>query len=289
MNGRRLILGCGYLGSRVARLWREAGQQVLVLTRSEQRAAALAEQGLLPLVGDITQPAWLPDLPAVDCVLYAVGFDRRAGRTRHEVYVEGLAAALDRLPNQTGKLIYISSTSVYGDLDGQTVDETTVPAPTTEGGQACWAAEQLLAAHPQLGPRSLVLRLSGIYGPGRLPRRDTLLAGEPIPAAADGLLNLIHVDDAARAVLAAEQHGQPGRVYLVSDGNPLPRREYYGAVARHYGAPEPVLIDPNETDGKQERGRSNRFVSNQRLRSELQFELQYPTFAEGLAGIELET
>ena len=94
-------------------------------------------------------------------------------------------------------LLYISSTGVYGDADGEWVDETTPCRPAREGGKACLAAEQVLAEHP-LGKRSVVLRPAGIYGPDRIIRAEALRRGEPIDAPADGYLNLIHVDDLDR-------------------------------------------------------------------------------------------
>ena len=109
---------------------------------------------------------------------------------------------LAALPSDTGRFIYISTTGVYGTAGGEWVDEETPPDPQRDGGRASLAAEQVLAAHP-LGARSIILRLAGIYGPGRVPFLDKLRAGEPIPAPSAGYLNLIHVDDAAAVVVAA--------------------------------------------------------------------------------------
>ena len=87
----------------------------------------------------------------------------------------------------------------------------------------------------------IVLRLAGIYGPGRLPRRAELASGEPLPIAAGEHVNLIHVEDAAAAVLAAEAHAQPPRTYIISDGHPVERREYLAELARQFGLPPPVV------------------------------------------------
>ena len=96
------------------------------------------------------------------------------------VYVDGLQAALDALPTATGRIIYISSTGVYGQTSGEWVDEESECRPTREGGRVCLAAEGVLAS-PDLGQRAVVLRLAGIYGPGRIPRRTELPAKIPPP------------------------------------------------------------------------------------------------------------
>jgi nucleoside-diphosphate-sugar epimerase len=101
-------------------------------------------------------------------------------------------------------VIYISSVGVYGPSDGDWVDESTPCEPHREGGKASLAAEQVLAGHA-LGRRGLILRLAGIYGPGRIPLAEKIRKGEPLPVSPEGYLNLIHVDDAARVVLAAEE------------------------------------------------------------------------------------
>ena len=147
---------------------------------------------------------------------------------------------LAALPSATGRFIYISTTGVYGDAGGDWIDEETPPDPQRDGGRASLAAEQVLAEHP-LGKNSVILRLAGIYGPGRIPFRSLLRAGEPIPAASEGFLNLIHVVDAAAVVLAAadarlECSDDRPRVFCVSDGQPVERGEYYREVARQIGA-----------------------------------------------------
>ena len=147
----------------------------------------------------------------------------------------------------------------------------------------CLAAEQELAAHT-LGTSSIVLRLAGIYGPGRLPRREEILAGTPIRALPDGFLNLIHVDDAAFAVLAAETAGQPARTYLVSDGHPVKRSDYHAELSRLLSAPPPVFDRPDDLDERQERSAGSKRISNARMLAELNVPLGYPSYREGLAA-----
>ena len=94
----KLIFGCGYLGRRVARRWRDAGHEVFVVTRSAERAKEFSHSGYRPIVADVLRPASLMNLPLVETILYAVGHDRAAGHSIRDVFVGGLQAVLDALP-----------------------------------------------------------------------------------------------------------------------------------------------------------------------------------------------
>jgi nucleoside-diphosphate-sugar epimerase len=280
----KLVVGCGYLGSRVAALWRAQNQPVTVVTRSAERASGLQADGYAPLVADVTDPpslVKLRQLGPIESVLYAVGFDRAAGKTLHEVYAEGLRTLLDALPVTVERILYISTTGVYSQNDGDWIDENSVCRPTREAGRVCLEAESLLTQHA-FGPRAIILRLAGIYGPGRIPRRNELLSGQPVAAAADAWLNLIHVDDAARIVLAVEKQVRPPHVYLVSDGHPVRRRHYYEHAARLLNAPPPVFCEPEPQELANRRGGTDKRVNIARLTSEVRFDFQYPSFGEGL-------
>ena len=278
----KLIVGCGYLGRRVARRWMAAGHAVTGLVRSPAGAESLAREAVLPLVADVTQPHTLRDLPAADTLLYAVGYDPAGGASRSAVYVDGLLAVLDAASSQVRRVILISSTGVYAEQGGGWVDEASPCRPLRESGRALLAAEQALAAH-RLGDRGIVLRLAGIYGPGRLPRRAELVSGESLAIATSEHVNLIHVEDAAAAVLAAEAYAQPPRTYVISDGHPVERREYFVELARQFGLPPPSFRDPLQGEPTKRRGGDKR-VSNARMLAELHVTLAYPTYREGLAA-----
>jgi len=281
---RKLIVGCGYLGSRAAGRWLRAGHEVFATTRSEARAEGLRERDIRPVMADVTRPETLADLPAVDTVLYAVGFEPNSGLTRRQVYVEGLTAVLDALAPSTRRVIFISSTGVYGDADGDWVDEDSPCEPVSEGGRAFLAAERLLADHP-LGERSVVLRMAGIYGPDRVPKVRDIAAGKPVAVAKSGRLNLIHVDDAAAVVVAAEGRAQPPRTYLISAGHPVERRAFYTYLADLLGCPRPEFVEPSAEQTTDGRGRGDKRVRNQRMLEELGFQLGFADYRKGLAGI----
>lgn len=283
----KLIFGCGYLGERVAQRWLDAGQPVAVVTRCPARSAELMQHGIRAFVADILQPATLRNLPAADTVLFSVGFDKTADQSIGAVYGNGIRNVLTALPPGVTRFIYISTTGVYGSAGGGWVDEQTPPDPQRDGGRASLAAERALAAHP-FGARAVVLRMGGLYGPGRVPFIDKLRAGEPIPAPANGYLNLIHVDDAAATVVAAERCALPGNgphVFCVTDGHAVERREYYAEVARLLGAPPPQFVEPDADSPRAARAASNRRVRNERMLAELPVTLTYSDYRMGLAAI----
>ncbi|MFN4258591.1 MAG: SDR family oxidoreductase [Gemmataceae bacterium] len=273
-----LIIGCGYLGRRVAARWLAQGGQVYAVTRHLHRAEELRQQGITPLVGDVLTPTSLAALPAVDVVLYSVGFDRQAGPSMRDVYVTGLGNVLHALPRPQ-QLVYISSTGVYGQCQGEDVTEGAATEPIEESGQIVLEAENRLR---QQLPEAVILRFSGIYGPGRLIRSQALLAGEPILGDADKWLNLIHVEDGVTAVLAAVAHAPPGRIYNISDDAPTRRRDFYTYLAPLLNAPPPRFEPLPASAPLPSHERTNRRILNQRMHEELGVTLRYPSYRDGL-------
>ena len=267
---RRLVVGCGFLGLRIARFWHDAGDEVYATTRG-QRIDTLAHAGLRPLTLDVTRDPVAGALPAADTVVFAVG---RSGASMPDIHVKGLRAVLDALPASTGRVIYASSTGVYAQDTGEWVDEESVCEPARQGGRACLSGERLLFAHAR-GHDAVVLRLAGLYGDGRVPRKADVGAGRPIAGSSKAYLNLIHVEDAARAVtMAAHPEQVSGRTYNVSDGHPSTRGDYAALVAASLGV-APVTFEGGSGLGKR--------VRNGRAVHELGLRLTYPSCREGLA------
>ena len=278
----KLVIGCGYLGQRVARRWQQAGARVFVTTRSQTRADAFASDGFLPLQMDVTRPDTWPVLPRVTQVCYCVGYDSRAAESRQAVYVDGLRNVLDALPEVSDRIIYVSSTGVYAQADDVWVDEQSPCDPRREGGVVCRAAEDVLRQHPW-GRRSVILRMAGLYGPGRIPYLDKIRRGEPLPVAAEGYLNLVHVDDAASVVLAAAATSRLPDLFVVADGSPVRRAEYYGEIARQLG--KQVAFAAADPDSPQAaRAASSKRICVEKLRRRLSIPWQYPSYREGLAA-----
>lgn len=280
----RLVFGCGYLGGRVALAWRAKGLEVAAVTRSSKRAEEFSRAGIRPIVADVARPETLLNLPAAETVLYSVGYDPRAGLPRRAVTVDGLLNVLEALDRRSGRLIYTSSTGVMGDHRGDWVDESAECRPIREAGRFGLEAERLLCGH-RLGSRAIIMRLAGLYGLGRIPKLADVAAGRPVGAPEDAFLNLIHVDDAAIAILAAESKAVPPRTYLVSDGSPTRHREFYREIARCLGAAPPEFTAPAPGSRAAAAVLGNKRVSNRRMLEELGVELRFPSFREGLAAI----
>lgn len=265
----RLVVGCGYLGMRVAARWLATGDHVVAVTRRRERADELARLGLEPLVADVTDPDFpAAGLPDAATVFWGVGFDRSSGTTHRDVHVLGLTRLLAALPGSP-RVILSSSTGVWGDEDGRVVNEDTPAHPTREAGQVLLEAESILRAHPK-GP-GVALRFAGLYGPGRLPRIADLRAGTPIAADPESWLNLIHVDDAAEVVRVVAAAAAPGLLYVVSDGRPVRRRDWYGTLATLTGSPAPRF----DAVAPRARGADKR-VDPARLFADLPIRLAHP-------------
>ncbi|MHC5539851.1 NAD-dependent epimerase/dehydratase family protein, partial [Singulisphaera rosea] len=173
-----LIVGCGYLGRVVGRRLIDRGDRVFGTTRTAEKAKGLALDGIEPVVAEVLDPNTLGGFPEAGRVLYCVGFDRRSGASMRSVYLDGLANALSVLDLKKTLFVYVSSTGVYGQDDGSWVDEDSETRPTHESGRVCLEAEQLVRARIiERGGAAVILRLSGLYGPGRIIGRAGLERG----------------------------------------------------------------------------------------------------------------
>lgn len=274
-----LVIGCGYVGARYAQQAIDRGWTVTALTRSSERAAAWQQAGLHTVVGDVLDPDSLKALPEADLCLYAVGFDRHSSASKRDVYVQGLHNVLREISLRVPRLIYVSSTSVYGESSGGWVNEETECLPATDSGKICLAAEEIVSQfYPSRSNmhQSTILRLSGIYGPQRLiGRQEQLRHQQPIAGHPQAWLNLIHVADILQALFKLSEAPPPSARYLLSDERPNPRIEFYSELARHLNAPPPVMPDPPSQDlGKR--------CDSSRIRIELNLTLLHPTIQSGI-------
>ncbi|MCM2374782.1 NAD-dependent epimerase/dehydratase family protein [Aporhodopirellula aestuarii] len=302
-----LIIGCGYLGTRVGWQARAAGWSVAATSRTQ--LAKIANQEFHPVRFDWNDSR---DLQAilevierrkVDRVLVSVSYDRTSSVDRFVSQVDGLSRLLRSfcsLPQRLGcpvpDVCYISTTGVYHQIGGVWVDERSPTHPTRDGGRAHLQAEAKMRARLGHSPWT-ILRLSGIYGPGRVPRAADVRAGRPIASPPDGHLNLIHVDDAAAAVIAAfsrtppnpflSEYSQPRRerLYVVSDDRPVVRRRFYEEIARQTRSKPPEFIDPAADSGVRFRSETDKRIWNRQFKRDLLPTLRYPSFVEGLRDI----
>ncbi len=281
-----LVAGCGDIGRRVAAQWLSRGAQVHGLVRSDDSLAALREAGIAPLQGDLDCPVSLPRLPACELLYYFAPPPRQGG---DDPRVVALQHALEGGTGLPRRVIYLSTTGVYGDHQGNWVDEQTPPRPVAERAQRRLAAEQQWLDWGRThGVDVMVMRVGGIYGPGRLPRKR-LERGEPILRIAEsGYSNRIHVDDLVSVAMAIAEHGVPGHAYNAVDDAPGTMSEYFIAVADHLQLPRPPQITLAEAHTTLSPAMlsyltESRRISNRRLHDELGLQLKYPTLAHGLS------
>jgi nucleoside-diphosphate-sugar epimerase len=269
---RVLIAGCGYVGSEAgARLVRR-GHRVWGLRRS----AAPMPEGIEPIEADLLGPELASRLPKVDGVIYAVSSDSRDPEAYEAAYVTALEKLLLALPTRPRRLLYVSSTAVYGDSGGDWVDETTPPDPQDFRGHILLRGETLARAGAQEG---VVVRLGGIYGPGRTRLIERVRAGEArCPGGGPLWSNRIHRDDAAAMLVHLLEHLAPAPVYLGVDDEPAPICEIYRWVAELLGASAP------ETDPELSRDRTNKRCSSARIRT-AGFKPTFPSYREGYRAL----
>lgn len=262
---RILIAGCGYVGSELARHLARDGHQVWGLRRSPGELPA----GVVPLAGDVTDPTTL-DLPDdVEALVYAVSPGRRDEAAYRAAYATGLRNVLAALGAPPDRLVFVSSTAVYGQTDGSVVDEDSPTEPSSFSGRILLEAEAVAR-----DADGTVLRPAGIYGPGRTRLVDQVRAGEATYPPDDIHTNRIHRDDCAGAIAHLLTLDDPAPVYLGVDDEPALRREVLAWLAERLGAPA-----PREAPGRPTRGGDKR-CSNARLRAS-GYRFAFPTYRDG--------
>lgn len=279
-----LVVGCGYVGLELARQWRNArlesdgSAKFFALTRDSDRSESLRSSGVEPIVGHWLDSNQCVDLPPVDSVLISVPHreDRDLAQQSHVI---GLKNLLGWLPRPPRRLIYLSTTGVYGDAHDE-VDERTPVQPTRIGPQIAVAAEEWLQSN--LSPPQLtIVRLAGIYGPGRIPLAAKLKSGEPLQVPQSGYLNLVHVSDIATMLLRMFEAQLELPLYVFSDGNPVERMTFYRELANLCGASKPRFADPDPAASRSQRAGAKR-VNPTALVQALKLTLRFPTYREGL-------
>jgi nucleoside-diphosphate-sugar epimerase len=277
---RVLIAGCGYVGSALAGRLLDRGDTVWGLKRRPRDLPT----GVTPIEADLAVARSLSDLPAdLDYVVYAASPSGVDDAHYRAAYVEGLARlleALDRDGQSPVRVFLLSSTSVYEQSRGDWVDEESETAPRHFSGQRLLEAEGVLRDGPFA---ATVLRLGGIYGPGRTRLLESVRQGRArYRKGAPRYTNRIHRDDVAAAIVHLMASDVTGRLYLGVDDEPAEQAVVMRWLAGVLGAPEPR---PEEKIGARDRSsRSNKRCRNTRLR-ESGYTFQYPTFREGYGAV----
>lgn len=281
---RVLIVGPGYVGLALGKELAQRRHEVFGLRRSADSLGELQAAGLHPLVGDITRPETLLDLPSqFDWVVNCASSSYGGAEDYRRVYLQGAWNLLSRLEQTPpAKFVYTSSTGVYGQNDGSLVDETAPTEPLNETSRVLAETERVyLAAARERHFPAVVLRVAGIYGPGRGWWLKQFLASEArLEGEGRRTLNMIHRDDVAGCIIAALERGRPGEIYNAVDDEPVAQRDFLAWLAAKLNRPLPPST-PEEAVAARKRGVTNKRITNRKLKAELGYAFRYPTFREG--------
>lgn len=283
-----LIVGCGDIALRVAPLLRSR-YRLFGLVRNTEHCTMLRAAGIIPVSGDLDQRQHLTRLAGLARIILHFAPPPNTGA--NDPRTRNLLAALSRgtLPE---RLIYISTSGVYGDCGGALVSETHALNPQSARALRRVDAEQRIRDWARRNRiNTNILRVPGIYGADRLPLEQLRAATPAIVTEQDSCTNHIHADDLARIVVAALRYAKPNRVYHTSDDSELKMGDYFDAVADTFNLPRPPRLPRAEV----ERAVSpmlwsfineSRRLANARMKKELKLKLNYPTLADSLCRMQ---
>ncbi len=280
-----LIIGCGDIGQRVARIWKNQAKSVFGVARTEESLSTLRQQHIHVLSADLDNPDSLSNLTSKHSLLYYFAPPPTQGT--EDTRMANFLASMDKdyLP---AHLIYISTSGVYGNQQGQLINEQTPANPQVDRAKRRYHAEQQLQQWSKDHAVALtILRVGGIYGPNRLPLQRLK---DQVPMLHENLApqtNRIHADDLAQVCVAAAAKNAEGEIYNVSDGTNSNMTEYFNTIADACGLPRPPLVDWDEAEKTISKGmlsylKESRRMDNSKMINELKITLKYPTLKDGL-------
>jgi nucleoside-diphosphate-sugar epimerase len=285
---RVLIVGCGYVGSALGADLVRRGHEVFGLSRTMKNENELRKAGVQAVGADITKlDSLLSITGSWDWIVNCVSSSRGSLEDYRTVYLEGTRNLLQWLSKSSPrKFVYTSTTSVYAQTDASVVTESSETKPESETGRILLETERLLrAATAEQRFPAIILRVSGIYGPGRGYWLKQFINDEAtMDKAGERVLNMVHRDDVVGAIMAALEKGEIAEVYNVSDGEPVTQRTLFEWLSQKLDKPLPPAA---EDDGVSRRKRelTSKRVSNRRLKMDLGYQLKYPTFREGFGAL----
>jgi len=286
-----MIFGCGYVGTALAEALTTLGLRVGALTRNAERAAALRKSGLAEVVqADLDGTDWQRKLSGrYDAVVNCVSSAGGGIDGYRKSYVEGQKRIIEWAETQKLRsYIYTSSTSVYPQDGGVEVDEGADTSEAGSAGQVLLESERLIESNADRFDSWAVLRLAGIYGPGRHFLLNQLKDGDGvIPGRGDYHMNMIHRDDIVTAMLATLRSGSPSGIYNICDDQPTTKEAVLLYLAQQLDLPLP-RFDPEDVSPRLKRrgGRMpDRLILNQKAKAELGWQPRYPTYREGYATL----
>ena len=278
MSKKITILGCGYLGKKLASSCLDLGWKVSAFTRNKNTATELTDLGVHHVVtGKLEERDWHSQIDGKqDYIVNCVGASSPTLEGYQQSYLQGMKSVSNWLSHQQNStFIFTSSTSVYPQSDGEVVDEDSGHGKVSARGQVLLDAEEVCMGQNTESRKCFVLRLAGLYGPGRHLLIDKVKAGEALKGRGDRTLNLTHRDDAVGAILAVLKKSHAlscGKIYNVSDNEWAERRAIVGWIANHLDLDAPVF------DKLEREGTPNRKVSSQLIRKEVGWQPVYDSF-----------
>lgn len=289
---RVLIIGAGYIGLPLGAELARRGHDVSGVRRSQAAQGELESAGIKGLFVDITKPEELLELPNdFDWVVICVATSGGDAEEYRRVYLQGMWNVIEWLDpvhetrqRDAGapRVLYTSSTSVYGQNDGSVVDEQSPTEPAAGTARVLLETEKLLlAASEERDFPAIVLRVAGIYGPARGFWFKQFLKSEArIEGKGERFLNMIHRDDVVGCVIAALERGQTGNIYNAVDDEPVSQFDFFSWLSEVLGKPMPDWVAEN-VEPARNRGVTNKKVSNQKLKTKVGYEFRYPTYRQG--------
>lgn len=284
-----VIVGCGDIGKRVAKIWKNQGKSVFGAVRSEENLNSLRQQHIHAISVDLDDAKSLGEFAGKltqESLLYYFAPPPATGveDTRMRHFLESLDP--HNLPKH---IIYISTSGVYGDQQGQTINEDTLANPQVDRAKRRYHAEQLLLEYgvEHISLAITILRVGGIYGPGRLPLQRLKDQTPMLHENLSPQTNRIHADDLAQVCVAAATEKAAGEIYNVSDGTNSNMTEYFNTIADFCDLPPPPLVDWDEAEKTISKGmlsylKESRRMDNSKMLNDLEIELKYPTLKDGL-------
>lgn len=280
-----LIIGCGDIGLRVAKIWKNTSKSVFAVARTEESMDIFRQQHLFTYQADLDDAHLLKDIPSRQSLLYY--FAPPPAKGHIDTRMANFLASMDK-ESLPAHLVYISTSGVYGNQDGNLINEETPVNPAADRAKRRYNAEQQLRTwSKQTSAPITILRVGGIYGPGRLPLQRIK---DQIPMLHEELspqTNRIHADDLAQVCVAAAAEKAEGETYNVSDGTNSNMTEYFNTIADFFELPRPPLVDWEEAEKTISKGmlsylKESRKMDNSKMLNELGVELKYPTLKDGL-------
>ncbi len=281
------IMGCGDIGRRVARLYQNAGTKAIGWVRSEESLRKGLAQGIAMRQGDVDRGSFFPIFALDEALVYWFMPPQPTGETDDRIrrFLKGVDAAPKRV-------VLISTTGVYGDCNGRWIDETEPLKPVAARAKRRADAENTVQEWAaRFGGEIVILRVPGIYAPDRLPL-ERLKRGEPVLTEAEApWTNRIHADDLAMACKRAMEAAPSGAIYNATDGHPSTMTDYFNQVADYAGLPRPPQISMSEAQAAMSAGmlsylQESRRIRNDKLLTELNIRLQYPSLSAGLGMLK---